>query len=94
MFANGRGGPRDPQRAVGQFDAAAEKGHIGAMFVAGALLGGEHGISVSWEAAARWYAAAAASGGREAEAALAPSGEASSLTQAAGRSEESRPSTL
>jgi hypothetical protein len=42
----------------------------------------------------RWIKAAAASGGREPEAALAPSGEALFSTPAAGRSEESRPSTL
>ncbi|MGH7076994.1 MAG: tetratricopeptide repeat protein, partial [Acetobacteraceae bacterium] len=67
MFVTGQGGPRDHKEALRLYRKAARRGHVGAMFAVGALLGGGHDIAPDRNRAARWYRAAAERGHGQAQ---------------------------
>ena len=58
----GRGGPRDHPGALDLFTRAAGRGHIGAMFSAGAMHGGGHEVPTNRAEAQKWFRAAAERG--------------------------------
>jgi TPR repeat protein len=59
MMLTGTGGACDPPRALALFEKAAAKGHLAAMFAAGIVYGGAHGVPANHGAAQRWFHTAA-----------------------------------
>ena len=62
MVLNGRGGAKDHRSALGLFEKAAGRGHVGAMFAVGAMKGGGHDVPMDRSEAQRWFQAAAERG--------------------------------
>jgi TPR repeat protein len=59
MMLTGTGGACDPPGALALFEKAAAKGHLAAMFAAGIVYGGAHGVPANHGAAQRWFHTAA-----------------------------------
>ena len=62
MMLTGTGGIRDPLGALVLFEKAATRGHPDAMFAAGVLYDGAHGVPADPGAAQHWLRAAAERG--------------------------------
>jgi TPR repeat protein len=62
MMLTGTGGACDPPGALALFEKAAASGHLAAMFSAGVVYGGAHGVPANHGAAQHWFRTAAEHG--------------------------------